>query len=205
MTKLLGACTCSLVPRVDHILQMRVDHSNIPVLCWGAEIKPPASPTTSPDPLPVLYMSQDAMTKLLGACTCGLVSCVVHMVQMRLDHSNIPALCRGPEIQPPASTQTSIMCLFTIADETPASSCARPYWVPDVQTTYLCHQECRVTCVSKMFSFRCWAVLDASWHDHDVLTTTTFPGSKSAATGHHVLSRQSLSSMIAMLLHADGQ
>ena len=37
-----------------------------------------------------------------------------------------------------------------------------------------------------MFSFRCYGVLDASWHDHDVLTTTTFPGSKSAATGPHV-------------------
>merc|ERR1719199_1333274 len=29
----------------------------------------------------------------------------------------------------------------------PASSCARPYWVPGVQTTYPCHQESRVTCI----------------------------------------------------------
>ena len=58
-------------------------------------------------PLPLLYISQDAMTNVLIACTCHFLRRVDTMMQMYWKHSNIAVLCRVSEIYPPASTTTT--------------------------------------------------------------------------------------------------
>jgi hypothetical protein len=57
-------------------------------------------------PLPLLYISQDAITNtnILIACTCRFVRRVDPTMKMCLDHSNIAVPCRVAEIHPSSST-----------------------------------------------------------------------------------------------------
>ena len=67
ISKLSSAQTCRQGRCLDHIVQMRLGYSNVPVLCRVAEVRPPAFKTTSTHVLtlyfPVLYMSQDVIRK----------------------------------------------------------------------------------------------------------------------------------------------
>ena len=57
-------------------------------------------------PLPLLYISQDAITNtnILIACTCRFLHRVDPTMKMCLDHSNIAVPCRVAEIHPSSST-----------------------------------------------------------------------------------------------------
>ena len=80
ISRVLSAQTCRVVRRLARVKMMLLGYSNMPALCRVAEVRPPASNTTSThllaQPPRVPNMSQDVISNVLSAWTCRVVRLV---------------------------------------------------------------------------------------------------------------------------------